>query len=369
MKGAHLLKQTGSWLYFTTLLLFITATLSRLLFNGMTFHFDYHLYQPDGAVYTYMALKYAGFSHLEAAREVILWYASKAEPGSSLALEFFDPEANSGIWSLGSTRVVYPLLSAPFVLLFGIPGMLVIPVLSFLLLLLLICKVAVSANNLTVGFLILFLLTTSSTVSRWYIANITDGPLATTIAFAVYLLYSSRSLKSNVILCCLVILGSFIRFSTPFWYGLATILWFTDRKKSVIVFFTSSIALVPILLAKPDPNSLVGGFGSGLVEKLLYFPVSALRVAFIEFAQLGAIDRPLLLLIITATFFSLRYYKDISSRFFIAVAMAGWFIGALNGVLGVNFRYQLPLVFFASWSILEKMHLSMNKSGTDAMQN
>ena len=99
------------WLYLSTLILFTITVLSRLLFNGMIFDFDYHLYQPDGAVYTYMALKFAGMSHIEAAREVIAWYSIHAEPGTSLGLDFFSPETNPGVWSLGSTRVaVYQIV-------------------------------------------------------------------------------------------------------------------------------------------------------------------------------------------------------------------------------------------------------------------
>jgi hypothetical protein len=44
---------------------------SRLLFNGDVFDFDFHLYQPDGAVYTYLTLRWLGNSHISAAEQVI----------------------------------------------------------------------------------------------------------------------------------------------------------------------------------------------------------------------------------------------------------------------------------------------------------
>jgi hypothetical protein len=36
----------------------------------------------------------------------------------------------------------------------------------------------------------------------------------------------------------------------------------------------------------------------------------------------------------------------------LAVLLAVWFIGAINGTVGVNFRYQLPVLAFACWVIL-----------------
>jgi hypothetical protein len=41
-----------------------------------------------------------------------------------------------------------------------------------------------------------------------------------------------------------------------------------------------------------------------------------------------------------------------SSKLFLLVALAVWLLGAINGVFGVNFRYQLPLVPFIYWVII-----------------
>lgn len=346
--------------YFLTFVMFFIAASSRLLFNGMIFEFDYHLYQPDGAVYTYMTLKFAGFSHIEAAREVIAWYSINGEPGTRLTLSFFSPETNPGVWSLGSTRVIYPILSIPFVLFLGIPGMLVVPVGALLVLLILITRLSIKLGNPFVGLGIVFLLTVSPTITRWYVANITDGLLATVVAAAGYLLVrGSRNDKFFLFFLALVIVvGSFVRFSAPFWLAFAVVYWWINKRTAVFIFATSMIAVAPTLLAKPDPGSIVAGADGGVVEKLLYFPVSALRVLFIEFAQLAALDRPLLSILLTAICLSITKASALSSRLFITMGFAGWFIGALNGVLGVNFRYQLPLLFFAAWVILDRLKIS-----------
>ncbi len=350
------------------LALILVTILSRLLFNGMIFDFDYHLYQPDGSIYTYMALKFAGFSHLSAAQEVITWYSQNAEPGTSLTVGFFSPDTNPGVWSLGSTRIVYPLLSAPFVMLLGIPGMLVIPIASFFLLLLIIYRIGVMLNNTPVAFLLIFILSISPTISRWYVANITDGLLATFFAVTLYFKLKLSGTKLFIILTFLIVAASFVRFSAPYWYSLAIYLWLIkSRKEAVLVFITSSLSVIPTLLARPDSGSIVAGATGGLIEKLVYFPVSAAKVLFVEVAQLAAMDRALLMFLVIAFVGSVIKYKSAASQLFLLMSLAGWFIGALNGVLGVNFRYQLPIVIFATWTVLEKINITANWAGGNVL--
>jgi small basic protein len=90
----------------------------------------------------------------------------------------------------------------------------------------------------------------------------------------------------------------------------------------------------------------------GVPTKLVLLIKSFFRVGFIEIAQLGALDRMLLVIMVIALVISLRYPREISSMYFLAVLLAVWAIGAINGTLGVNFRYQMPLLGFASWVIL-----------------
>jgi hypothetical protein len=354
--------------YSLCFLLFLTTVLSRLLFNGMIFEFDYHLYQPDGAVYSYMALKYAGFSHIEAAQRVINWYSLNAEPGTSLNLSFFSLETNPGVWSLGSSRILYPLLSAPFVHQFGVSAMLVIPILSLFLLLFIIVRIAHRLDRLLLGSILIFFLTLSPTVTRWFVANITDGLLTAIIGLAFYLALTFDSKVVWIPLIILVILGSATRFSAPYWIVFSIMYWFIHKKTSILLLLATIVGVTPTLLAKPDSGSIVVGAGSGVIEKLLYFPISALRVLFIEFTQLAAIDRSLLAILISATLISVINLRRQSSQLFLLMAFAGWFIGALNGVLGVNFRYQLPVIVFACWVILDQAEILRNRPIRDTLK-
>jgi hypothetical protein len=354
--------------YSLCFLVFLTSVLSRLLFNGMIFDFDYYLYQPDGAVYSYMAMKYAGLSHVEAAQRVIDWYAVNAEPGTQLSFSFFSPETNPGVWSLGSTRVLYPFISAPLVHFLGMPGMLVVPILSMLLFLTIIMRLAHHVNQLFLGSVLIFLLTLSPTMTRWFVANITDGLLAAIVGSALYLALILEKKLVWIPLVVLVTLGSITRFSAPYWIALAIIYWFLHKKTSIILFITSILGVLPTLLARPDSNSIVVGAGDSLGEKIVYFPLSALRVLFIEFAQLAAIDRSLLAILVAAILLSLISLRRQSSQLFLLMGLAGWFIGALNGVLGVNFRYQLPIIVFACWVILDQAEIFRNRPVGNILQ-
>jgi hypothetical protein len=89
-----------------------------------------------------------------------------------------------------------------------------------------------------------------------------------------------------------------------------------------------------------------------MLVKLFLLVKSFFKVGFYEIAQLAALDRALLVTIIIAVALSLKHHKEIASKFFLAVCIAVWFIGAINGTVGVNFRYQLPVLIFACWVIL-----------------
>lgn len=346
-----------------SLLIFSITVASRLLFNGYIYDFDYHLYQPDGAVYTFITLKWLGLSDGEAAQQVINWYKLHAEAGNTLTPTFFDPASNPGVWSLASYRFLYSFLSAPFVYLLGIPGMLVIPIAALGFIFFCITYKAWRSQNYLIGTLCLALLSWSPTVTRWFVANITDGLLASLFATLLIFNLTKRGKIRYPLFLLLILLTSFTRFCTPFWYAIAFVYFFRKEKKlALFILLFSSICVLPTLLSKPDPNSIVVGATGGIIGKLLYFPISAAKILFIEVAQLAAIDRALLALLAIAFLASIRDRSKFSSQLFLAFSLAGWFIGALNGVLGVNFRYQLPLIAIGCWVIIDSVKLSTNWS-------
>jgi len=365
----HLILKSRSSLliYLSISSLFVISTLSRLLYHGFVGRFDHFLYQPDGALYTQLALQYSGLSPDAAGDQVIGWYSLHGKPGLNFQEDFFKTELNPGVWALVSVRILYPLLSTPFVQVLGIQGMLVIPIISYGILLLTITLIARRLNNLPIGLALVFLLTTSSTVSRWYIANITDGLLATLFALSLLVLVSEKRHKTLLILI-LITLTSFTRFCLPIWLAIGIFLVLKNRLLlGTATLAWSLINFIPVLIAKPDLSFVAPKESQNLIERGLEFVGSSFELLFVEIGQLIATDRALFVVILAAIVLSFSNLKSESSQLFILVGLAVWFIGALNPVLGVNFRYQLPLLCFACWTILDKLYVLRDRPLRDVL--
>ena len=82
------------------------------------------------------------------------------------------------------------------------------------------------------------------------------------------------------------------------------------------------------------------------------FPVTFLKIFIVEIAELAALDRILMMLILVAIFLSFITISKLESQLFYAVFLGVFTLGAINGVLGVNFRYQLPLIPFSAVCII-----------------
>jgi hypothetical protein len=89
-----------------------------------------------------------------------------------------------------------------------------------------------------------------------------------------------------------------------------------------------------------------------LVSKAVGVFLSFFKITFWEFAQLAVLDRVLLAMLVLAVAISMLTWREINSQFYIAVLLSVLFIGAINGTIGVNFRYQLPVLGFMAWVLI-----------------
>jgi hypothetical protein len=335
------------------LLITVTAIVSRLQFNGLILDFDYGIYQPDGSHYAYRTLTFLGVDSNAAAERVVSWYQIHGIKNNIFSLSFLTP-VNTEAWGLVAPRILYSLLSVPFVYLFGLPGMLAIPVVSFAVLVFCVFRMSELLNKPAVGFLLVLVLSTSPTVLRWMIANITDSLLAALFAAVPLLLMSKIHIRYwFVSITILIVLTSITRFSLPIWLSIAAVLWIQRmRFQSFWVFVLSIVSFLPTFLYMPSSAVLPANAEAGIFTKAFLLVKSFFKVGFIEVAQLGAIDRILLVTLAVALVLALRHHREVSSHYFLAVLLSVWIIGAINGTLGVNFRYQLPVLGFACWVIL-----------------
>lgn len=343
------------------------VSVARLKFNGLIFGLDYGLYQPDGAHYTFRTLNLIGYNQYSAAQEVSNWYKAHSFKMNYISPQSLIPISNDA-WGLVSPRLLYPILSMPFVLVLGIPGMLVVPAVSLL--------TAITASffllrqfmdeKFALGISLVYLL--SITVTRWCYTNCTDSLLFGLFALLPNILSKSISRKYlRIVLIILVLLTSLTRICLPIWIAISLVLWLTKKHfESCLVMFSSVLSAVPAILLQPKNSILPEAGDISFCQKLLQIPLSYLRIGFFELAELFVLDRVLLILLILGIVGALANIELESSKFFVGVLISVWTIGAINGVVGVNFRYQLPIIPFVFWvlsdSIMKKRQFSIIQS-------
>ena len=332
------------------------AILSRLKFNGLVLDFDYGIYQPDGSHYAYRTLTFLGVDANLAATRIVDWYQIHGIKNNSFDASLLSPE-NTETWGLVAPRVLYSVLSMPFMHFLGIPGMLVIPILSFITLIFAIFKVSELNKKQGLGLLLVIGLTTSPTVLRWMIANITDSLLTGLFAIVILVLANNPSRKVWYLsIGPLILLTSSTRFCLPIWFAIGIFYLINKmRNQSIFIALVSSCAFIPTYLYMPSNAVLPANVDSSGLQKSVQLLFSFFKVGFIEVAQLAALDRILLIILVVALLMSLMNLNQMSSQIFMLILFSVWFIGAINGTLGVNFRYQLPILAFACWAILSNL--------------
>jgi len=330
------------------IVIWLVAVASRFYTNGMSFDFDYSIFQPDGVLYALRTYMFLGEDQLTSAKLIESWYFSHASSG-----QHFDPESilpqNAPAWGLVAPRILYPFLSIPFVSLFGMAGLLVVPSLSLLLLVLCIYFIARKYSLPNFGLVLGILILMSPTVLRWMVANITDSLFVGLFALVCLVFESKRNnFQFTVMIGFLIILTSITRFATPIWLALALVDFVKGKRvRSLFISITSLVATIPTYLTQPANAVLPREGELTVAQKLIALPQSFGKILFFEVAQLAVLDRLLLIILALALILSVRTIKSETSLRFIAVLLAVWAIGAINGSIGVNFRYQLPVISFA----------------------
>jgi len=346
-----------SFVLSAVLVLWVLVSVAKVFFNGLILGLDYGLYHPDGAFYTFRALLFAGYDKFEAGRIVADWYASQpAKPGRLDPTSLFFENA-PGTWDQYYPRVLYPLISAIFVKFLGVPGMLVVPAVTYLVVLLLTSYVAFTKGRSGVGLLVIALITSSVTISRWMYINATDGLLMLFTGLFVLIAFKSTGLKlSNVQLmwtCVLITLSSLTRFSALMWVAISLVFMFHRRiKEGLLILATAALTTVPIFL-RPFGNDVLPDLNDkSPIEKLLLYPISLLKISVFEIGQLFVLDRVFFWTLVLAFGISITSIRRLEAQFFLASFLSLWITGSLNAVLGVNFRYQLAVIPFLLWLLV-----------------
>ena len=346
-------------LYFTTLSVWIITVLIKLKYNGLIFGFDYGLYHPDGTLYTTRALDWSGYTETEAAKIVSDWYNIHAYKFNSTNPSDFYYSVNH-LYADYAPRVLYPLLSTPFVKLFGVIGMLVIPALSLLIVMLMITKIGIELDKTFASLLTLIMISSSATVLRWMMINATDALLVGIFSVVAFNL-SKKISNFNwfFIFGALILLTSLTRLSILFWFAIAFVLLMQAKvQKTAFILVFSVISVVPTLLNNSSSSFLTVESQRSILQRILLYPYYVLKITFYEFAQLFVLDRILFFMCVLSLLYSVKHFYKDSSKYLIFIFAAGILTGALNGTVGVNFRYQLPVITFICWSLIDNISFS-----------
>jgi len=333
--------------------LWLLSFVSKFLFQGEILGFDFGIFQPDGASYTFRTLSFLGEDETEAARRVSAWYAVHGINHNIIDYKSLLPE-NSPVWYLSAPRVVYPLLSVPFVYFLGINGMLIVPALSLLIVLLLIMKISRDVRAIWAGLIVSALTLCSPTVSRWMYANITDGLLVAEFAIFLYLFHNIKKVKLWYFwVGIIIIISSFTRFSAPIWFGLAIVIAsIRDFRKAIFVFLVSLVGLIPLLMYSPTKALFPNSRQPEIQSQIFQIATQSFKVVFFEIAELFVLDRMLFLFLTSALILAIVNFQHVWSKLFISSLVSCFVIGSINGTVGVNFRYYLPVIPFMLYSII-----------------
>jgi len=348
-------------LYVSVLGIWLMTLLIKFKYNGLIFGFDYGIYHPDGALYTTRALDWSGYSETEAAKIVSNWYNIHAYKFNTTKPSDFYYSVHP-LYPEYSIRILYPLLSIPFVKLFGVPGMLVVPAFSLLILLLVILKIGIDLNKPLIAFSTLVSAASSSTVVRWMMANTTDALLVGIFSLTTYCLVRKiTSYRWYLVYGALIILSGLTRISILFWIACASVLLIQkNRKKAIFITVVSLLIVIPTLLSNSSNSFLAVEADRSLWQRFLLYPFYLIKITFYEFAQLFVLDRILFFMCVLSIYLSFKYINKDSSKYLLLVLFAGLLTGAMNGTVGVNFRYQLPVIAFICWSIIDNTNISLN---------
>ena len=307
--------KSNIYFYVAAICVWVITVFIKLKYNGLIFGFNFGLYHPDGALYTTTALKLSGYSEFESAKIVYDWYSVHAfKFYYTSPLELY--VSNNGLYAAYSSRIFYPILSVPFVKLFGVPGMLIIPALSLLIVILTINKFGIKMNKIWESFLMVFMVASSAVVMRWMVINTTDSLFVGLFAIVAYCLFMKIPNRQwYITFAILIVLTSLTRFSLFFWFAIALVLLMqTKVQKAFFVFVLSIIMSLPALLNNSTSSFLPVESQRNFLDRLLVYPFYVFKIIFYEIAQLLVLDRILFFMLFLSVFYSIRYFYRESSK-------------------------------------------------------
>jgi hypothetical protein len=318
------------------------------------------LYAGDTRYYAATALRFAGYSR-DAAYPLVVEYTARYHWATPPPNVLFD-------YGLTAPRVLLPLLSAPFVRLFGVGGLAVVPTLAFAGLMVALFVLTSDRFGWRAALVPLLLVAASNRVVYYAIAEITEG--LTTLLAALILLVALRRDRlgprtTTIWLVVLTTLMAFTRQATLVPTAAFALTWFALWVRrgqlrnrwalpALAVGATTLIVQVAQSLVWPGFSQLhqfekATGTDS-LLGALKATPRLAYHVIRGDLTFFARQDVALLLLIAGALVSALLLWRREESYLFWG-GLAGSLVYNITNGVSSGFRYEMPALPFFVLSV------------------
>lgn len=330
---------------------------------------------PDGIHYTVRTLRYLNVPESEILKEISQQY-------KEVDIEITDYYLNPDDWekALVDSRVLYSILSVPFVMFMGPNGMFVIPIMSYVFLVctpFLFRRLILHKQVQKIDFILAFVLATSFYVKFNILSNTTDGLstilISSLILILMYVGQHSERAPSHLkyaAIPCLSLATCATRQNEIFVFGLFFIFAATAVKLSrferIQITFVAGILNISWLVfsfIQYDNYSVItsangvditeGGIGRNLGDIFTRFPITFI----VEIIQLLLRDSFIFILIGVAIYITTKnaMMPTFLSLVFLWTLLSGILLTTINGGLGSGFRYALASIFSAALVISENL--------------
>jgi len=350
------------WARAGSAVLLVTVVASTFVVNYASIVRVKPLFAPDSSFYAAMSLWFGGTSKEEAVRQVIEMRHRQGWSTPQLTIDRMFG------WGLVQPRVVLPALSAPFVKIWGIEGLAVVPGLAMAVLIGVLTWLLVRRWGWVPGAATVVLIMCSWRVMFYGSAMLTDSLSAlwgALILVAAWHYQRHRGWHPVVWMVVLTIISGFTRQATLVPAGAFVTAWIVAvllRRRPngwgvpALAVSVTSVAvqllqnrLFPTFSQFDQVNQFKANTGAGsLVEAMLGAPALAWRIAIHDVGNFAGSDHPLLALVMLSGLSMIIFWRRAESHLLLGAILG---IALYNVATGspTAFRYAMPgLAFFAA---------------------
>ena len=319
------------------------------------------LFAPDSSFYAAMALWFGGTSKQDAVRQVIEMRHRQGWSTPQLTIDRMFG------WGLVQPRVVLPALSAPFVKIWGIEGLVVVPGLAMAALIGVLTWLLVRRWGWLAGAATVVLVMSSWRIMFYGAAMLTDSLSALWGALILVVAWHyqhRRGWQPVVWMVVLTVISGFTRQATLVPAGAFVTAWLAAvvlRRRPngwgvpALAVTVTSVAvqllqnwLFPTFSQFDQVNQFKANTGaSSLVGALMGVPGLAWRIVIHDLGNFAGSDHPLLVLVMLSGLSMVVFWRRAESHLLLGAILG---IGLYNVATGsaTAFRYAMPgLAFFA----------------------